>query len=224
MKYRCRTAERFWTHFYRLDPAQKAAARKAWAIFKENPFDPRPRPHKIHRLSARYERPINAVEVGPDALDVAGVVADEGGRDPVEDGGFGGIVGVGFADAGDPGVGIDFEPCPVGPEGSIVTRFPPDGFDAGDLERRRGARRLGKCRGQGRAQHLRNERSAIGSHAIYGTAATEGKEGQAGLTDSASRPAPLIRTRSGPSTRSVGRKPKRPGPCHRCWWGGRGCW
>jgi hypothetical protein len=66
MKYRCRTAERFWTHFHRLNPAQKEAARKAWSIFKENPFDPRLNPHKIQRLSALYGRAVHSVEVGPD--------------------------------------------------------------------------------------------------------------------------------------------------------------
>ncbi len=66
MKYRYRTAERFWTSFYRLDADQKAAARKAWLIFKENPFDPRLRPHKIQRLSALYGRTIHAVEAGSD--------------------------------------------------------------------------------------------------------------------------------------------------------------
>jgi hypothetical protein len=66
MKYRCRAAERFWTHFYRLSSAQKEAAREAWAIFRENPFDPRLRPHKIRRLSALYGRAIHAAEAGPD--------------------------------------------------------------------------------------------------------------------------------------------------------------
>ena len=54
MSYRYRVAEPFWTHFYRLNDAQKEAARRAWKIFKENPFDPRLRSHKIHRLSSLY--------------------------------------------------------------------------------------------------------------------------------------------------------------------------
>jgi len=44
-----------------LDPRQKAAAKKAFVIFKQNPFDPRLRPHKIHRLSAEYGVTIHAV-------------------------------------------------------------------------------------------------------------------------------------------------------------------
>ncbi len=62
MKYRCRAAEPFWTHFYRLDDAQKEATRKAWRIFKENPFDPRLRTRKAakrHRKLAGDNVPGN---------------------------------------------------------------------------------------------------------------------------------------------------------------------
>ena len=54
MKYRYRAVERFWTSFYRLAPEQKESARKAWKMFKADPFDPRLRTHKIQRLSAQY--------------------------------------------------------------------------------------------------------------------------------------------------------------------------
>jgi hypothetical protein len=40
MKYRYRAVERFWTSFYRLAPAQKESARRAWIIFKEDPSIP----------------------------------------------------------------------------------------------------------------------------------------------------------------------------------------
>ena len=66
MKYRYRAVERFWTSFYRLSPAQKESARCAWRIFKEDPFDPRLRTHKIQRLSAQYKRTIYAVDVEGD--------------------------------------------------------------------------------------------------------------------------------------------------------------
>ena len=66
MKYRYRAVERFWTSFYRLNPAQKETARQAWKIFKEDPFDPRLRPHKIQRLSAVYGRTIYAVDIEGD--------------------------------------------------------------------------------------------------------------------------------------------------------------
>jgi len=66
MKYRYRAVERFWTSFYRLSPGSKESARKAWKIFKEDPFDPRLRTHKIQRLSAQYGRTIYAVEIEGD--------------------------------------------------------------------------------------------------------------------------------------------------------------
>ncbi len=66
MKYRYRAVERFWTSFYRLTPEQKESARKAWTLFKDNPFDPRLRTHKIQRLSAQYRRTIYAVEIEGD--------------------------------------------------------------------------------------------------------------------------------------------------------------
>ena len=66
MKYRYRAVERFWTSFYRLSPVQKESARKAWEIFKENPFDSRLRTHKIQSLSAYYGCTIYAVEIEGD--------------------------------------------------------------------------------------------------------------------------------------------------------------
>ena len=66
MSYRYRAVEPFWTHFYQLSDAQKDTARRAWKIFKENPFDPRLRTHKIHKLSALYGRTIYAVDIEGD--------------------------------------------------------------------------------------------------------------------------------------------------------------
>lgn len=66
MKYRYRATGKFWTSFYRLAPPQKESCRKAWQIFKENPFDARLRPHKIHRLSARYGRTIYSATIEGD--------------------------------------------------------------------------------------------------------------------------------------------------------------
>ena len=66
MSYRYKPTQRFWESFYALPAQQKEAARRAWRVFKENPFDSRLRPHKIHRLSARYRRTIHAVEVEAD--------------------------------------------------------------------------------------------------------------------------------------------------------------
>jgi len=70
MKYRYAAVERFWTSFYRLSPAQKESARRAWAIFKEDPFNARLRTHKIHRLSAQYGRTIYAVDIEGDLRSV----------------------------------------------------------------------------------------------------------------------------------------------------------
>ena len=66
MKYRFVATERFWTSFYHLSASQKESTRKAWKIFKENPFDPRLGTHKIQRLSAHYRRTIYAVEIEGD--------------------------------------------------------------------------------------------------------------------------------------------------------------
>lgn len=66
MKYRFKPTQGFWESFHDLSPAQKDSARRAWKIFRENPFDPRLRPHKIHRLSAHYGRTIHAVDIEAD--------------------------------------------------------------------------------------------------------------------------------------------------------------
>ena len=66
MKYRFKPTQRFWESFYALSPIQEDSTRRAWRIFKENPFDARLRTHKIHKLSARYGRTIYAVEIEAD--------------------------------------------------------------------------------------------------------------------------------------------------------------
>jgi len=66
MKYRFKPTETFWESFYDLTSSQKESARRAWKIFKQNPFDSRLRTHKIYRLSAHYGRTIYAVEIEAD--------------------------------------------------------------------------------------------------------------------------------------------------------------
>ena len=66
MNYRFKPTEQFWESFYDLTASQKESTRNAWKIFKQNPFDPRLRPHKIHRLSANYARAIYAVDLEGD--------------------------------------------------------------------------------------------------------------------------------------------------------------
>jgi hypothetical protein len=56
----------FWESFYDLPASQKASVRRAWLIFKNDPFDPRLRTHKIHGLSATYRRTIYAVVIEGD--------------------------------------------------------------------------------------------------------------------------------------------------------------
>jgi mRNA-degrading endonuclease YafQ of YafQ-DinJ toxin-antitoxin module len=64
--YRYKPTEAFWASFHRLTDGQKESTRRAWEIFKRDPFDPRLRTHKIHGLSAHYGRTIYAVEIEVD--------------------------------------------------------------------------------------------------------------------------------------------------------------
>ena len=66
MKYRFRAAKSFRRALAKLSSEQKRLAAAAFKIFKQNPFDPRLRPHKIHRLSAIYGKTIHAVEIAAD--------------------------------------------------------------------------------------------------------------------------------------------------------------
>jgi mRNA-degrading endonuclease YafQ of YafQ-DinJ toxin-antitoxin module len=49
-----------------LSASQKESTRRAWNIFRKNPFDPRLRTHKIHRLSSLSGRTIYAVDIEGD--------------------------------------------------------------------------------------------------------------------------------------------------------------
>jgi mRNA-degrading endonuclease YafQ of YafQ-DinJ toxin-antitoxin module len=66
MNYRFKPTDQFWESFYDLSSSQKDSTRRAWKIFRENPFDPRLRTHKIHRLSAQYGQTIYAVDIEDD--------------------------------------------------------------------------------------------------------------------------------------------------------------
>ena len=76
MNYRFEPTQGFWESFYALSPSQKEATRRAWKIFKENPFDPRLRSHKIHRLAARFGRTVYAAEIEADLRAVFYLEAD----------------------------------------------------------------------------------------------------------------------------------------------------
>jgi len=64
--YKFEATEGYWRSFYALPPSQKESCRRAWAIFKEDPFDPRLRPHKIHGSSAQFGTPVYATEIEGD--------------------------------------------------------------------------------------------------------------------------------------------------------------
>ena len=50
----------------RLSAQQKRSAKEAFHIFKMDPFDPRLKTHKIHKLSALYGKTIYSVWIEPD--------------------------------------------------------------------------------------------------------------------------------------------------------------
>ena len=66
MAYRYQATEKFWTGFYGLSDSQKESVRRAWTIFKQDPFDARLGTHKIHRLSAHYSKTIYSVVIERD--------------------------------------------------------------------------------------------------------------------------------------------------------------
>jgi mRNA-degrading endonuclease YafQ of YafQ-DinJ toxin-antitoxin module len=66
MKYRFSASRAFWRSFAKLPTQQRQKAREAFLIFKRDPFDPRLRSHKIHKLSARYGRIVYAAEIEAD--------------------------------------------------------------------------------------------------------------------------------------------------------------
>jgi mRNA-degrading endonuclease YafQ of YafQ-DinJ toxin-antitoxin module len=64
--YRFKAAPKYWRNFKKLTASQKQSVQAAWQIFKRDPFDPRLRTHKIHRLSAALGKTVYAVEVERD--------------------------------------------------------------------------------------------------------------------------------------------------------------
>jgi hypothetical protein len=75
--YRFRATETYWRRFYALPEAHKGSARRAWAIFRENPFDARLRTHKIHSLSAQARRTVWAVCIEADLRSIFIIDGDE---------------------------------------------------------------------------------------------------------------------------------------------------
>jgi len=66
VKYKFKTLPSFRKSLAKLSAAQKGSAKKAFALFRRDPFDPRLRTHKIHHLSALYKKTIYAVGIEGD--------------------------------------------------------------------------------------------------------------------------------------------------------------
>jgi hypothetical protein len=64
--YQFGAAESFWKKFYRLPLEQKESVRRAWAIFKADPFDSRLGTHKITKLSSQFRKTVYSVVIEAD--------------------------------------------------------------------------------------------------------------------------------------------------------------
>jgi hypothetical protein len=64
--YQHRAIEKFWKSFYRLDASQKASVRRAYNVFKTDPFHPSLGTHEIRVLSARAKHTIYSVVIEAD--------------------------------------------------------------------------------------------------------------------------------------------------------------
>lgn len=61
MNYNYRAAPVFWKNFHKLSSEQKDSTRRAFKIFKVNPFDSVLGTHKIHALSAKANKTVYSV-------------------------------------------------------------------------------------------------------------------------------------------------------------------
>jgi hypothetical protein len=66
VSYEYKAVPNFWKKFYALNSLQKHAVREVWSVFKNDPFDPRLRTHKIHSLSAEFGKTVYAVVIEND--------------------------------------------------------------------------------------------------------------------------------------------------------------
>ena len=66
MRYRYLATPQFWKNFHALSPSQKASVRRAWNVFKTDPFHPSLGAHEIHRLSARARHTIYSAVIEAD--------------------------------------------------------------------------------------------------------------------------------------------------------------
>ena len=65
-RYRYKATPRFWRSYARLTPAQQESVKATWQTFRDDPFDPRLRTHKIQRLSAAAGRTVWTVVIESD--------------------------------------------------------------------------------------------------------------------------------------------------------------
>lgn len=56
----------FWRNYSRLPNDLKSAAREAWLTFRQDPFHPSLRAHKIAALSTRANKTVYSVRIAPD--------------------------------------------------------------------------------------------------------------------------------------------------------------
>ena len=66
MNFAFKTTTSFRRALTKLSPGQKQSAKKAFQLFREDPFHPRLRTHKIHRLSSLYGKTIYSVWIESD--------------------------------------------------------------------------------------------------------------------------------------------------------------
>ena len=76
MRYQYRATKQFWRSYYALPASLKEEARLAWQLFKEDPFHPALRTHKINRLSARAGCTIWSASVASDARVIFAIEGD----------------------------------------------------------------------------------------------------------------------------------------------------
>ncbi len=66
MTHRFKAVPTFWKSFHKLSPRQQAACRRLWPAFKQNPFAPQFKTHKIHALSAKAGETVFAAVIEAD--------------------------------------------------------------------------------------------------------------------------------------------------------------
>jgi mRNA-degrading endonuclease YafQ of YafQ-DinJ toxin-antitoxin module len=76
VSYQFKSTPAFRKALSKLPFSQKGSAKKAFALFQKDPFDPRLHTHKIHHLSALYKKTIYAVRVEDDLRSIFYVDGD----------------------------------------------------------------------------------------------------------------------------------------------------